>query len=206
MTMKSKAFWIGGAVAVVAAVGAINWLSNSKAQQAPGEHHRGNVAERQAAPLTANLIGKPLPNIQLVEKDGTPYSLDNLKDKRAVLFFNEGLMCYPACWTQMVALAKDPRFNNATTIAVSVVVNSPQDWQRAIAKMPDLAMATILFDRGAAASRQLGVLSMPSSMHPGQLPGHTYVLLDTQGTVREIFDDSNMAVNNDLIAQKIAKF
>lgn len=163
--------------------------------------------QKQEAVVTQNsLIGQPMPNIQLMDKDGQVFSMESLRGKNIILFFNEGLMCYPACWNQIVSFGTDPRFNSADTAAISVVVDSPQDWQQAIAKMPDLVKAMTLFDTNANTSRQLGLLSVGSSMHAGQLPGHTYVLIDEQGVVREVFDDINMGVNNDLIFNKINDF
>ena len=196
MKKNTRTYLIAGLAALAAVAGGVALLNSDKTS-----------AQKQSADTTGNgLIGKPLPNIQLTDKDGRTFSLESLKGKNAVLFFNEGLMCYPACWNQMVAFGTDPRFNSASAVAVSVVVDSPRDWQRAVAKMPDLARATTLFDRGAIVSRQLGVLSLASSMHPGQVPGHTYVLLDTQGIVREVLDDPNMGVNNNVIIQKIKMF
>lgn len=162
--------------------------------------------KKEAVVTTGGLVGKPMPDVQLADKDGKAYSIESLRGKNVVLFFNEGLMCYPACWSQMAAFSTDPRFNSSDVIAISVVVDSAKDWQQAIAKMPDLAKAMTLFDAGAATSRQLGLLSMGSSMHAGQLPGHTYILIDKQGVVREVFDDQNMGNNNEAILQKISKF
>ncbi|MEK7161957.1 MAG: redoxin family protein [Patescibacteria group bacterium] len=151
-----------------------------------------------------NLVGKPMPSVQLFDKDGKSYSLDSLKGKNVVLFFNEGIMCYPACWNQVAQLGTDSRFNNQDTIAFSVVTDQPSQWQEALTKMPDLAKATILFDQGGNASRQFGLLNVASSMHKGANPGHSYVVLDKQGVVRFVYDDPNMAINNDMISQKIA--
>lgn len=162
--------------------------------------------EQEAAVAGDSLIGKPMPDIRLSDMDGNAYPMEGLRGKNVVLFFNEGLMCYPACWNQMVSFGADARFNSADTAAISVVTDAPQDWRRAVAQVPDLAKAVILFDAGAATSRQLGILSMGSSMHPGQLPGHTYILIDKKGIVREIFDDQNMGDNSEAILRKIAKF
>jgi len=153
-----------------------------------------------------DLLDKPLPAIKLFDKDGKEVSMENFKGKNIVLFFSEGLMCYPACWNQIAAFGEDARFNTADTVALSVVADSSKDWEKAIAKMPKLASASTLFDAGAAVSRQLGLLSSGSSMHKGSLPGHTYIVLDRQGIVRYVFDDQNMALNNDLLLEKIAKF
>lgn len=182
-----------GVAAVVVGAALMQTESRQKEQTKSGE-------------LAAGLIGQPLPAMQLTDKIGKPYALENLKGKNAVLFFNEGIMCYPACWNQIAAFGTDPRFNSPDTVAMSVVIDSPKDWEKAGEKMPDIAKATILFDQNAQASRQLGLLSAHSSMHAGSMPGHTYLLLDKQGVVREVFDDANMGVNNNLLMDKISEF
>lgn len=196
MKNNIKTFLIISLVAVALVVIGIALMNTNKISE----------QKQQAVETSTSLINKPFPNVMLKDKDGKAYPLESLKGKNVVLFFNEGLMCYPACWNQMAAFGTDARFNSTDTVALSVVVDSSQDWQQAIAKMPDLAKAITLFDVGASVSRQLGILSMGSSMHTGQLPGHTYILIDKQGIVREVFDDPNMGNNNEAILQKISKF
>lgn len=146
-----------------------------------------------------DLIGKPVPQFALRDRNGTEYTADSLKGKRVVLFFNEGLMCYPACWNQMVALATDPRFSAADIAAFSVVVDQPSDWQGAIEKMPELGKAAVLYDTDKTVSRAFGMLEVASSMHYGSFPGHSFVIVDEQGIVRSVFDDPNMAIDNDRV-------
>lgn len=152
-----------------------------------------------------DLVGKPIPQFSLRDRNGTEYSSENLKGKNVVLFFNEGIMCYPACWNQMVSLATDPRFNSADIAAFSVVIDNPGDWQSAIRKMPDLGKATVLFDSDKSVSRSMGMLTVPSSMHYGSYPGHSFVLVDKQGIVRSVFDDPNMGIDNDRVATDLQK-
>lgn len=178
-----------------------NALNNTNANM--DSMHSGGVAGNTEA--LESLVGKPLPGIQLTDKDGKVYTAEELKGKNTVLFFNEGLMCYPACWNQMAAFGSDQRFNSDDIQAISVVVDSAQDWQRAITKMPQLAKAMTLHDAGAAASGQLGMLTTKSSMHRGSLPGHTYVVIDKSGIVRYVFDDPNMAIANDMLLKKISE-
>lgn len=167
-----------------------------------------NMHESPGAPNTKqlnSLVGKPMPDIQLSDKDGKTFTAADFKGKNTVLFFNEGLMCYPACWNQIAALGSDTRFNSDTVQAISVVVDSAKDWQRAISQMPQLAKATTMFDSDANASRQLGLLTLASSMHRGSLPGHTYVVLDKDAIIRYVFDDPNMAIANDMLFGKIGE-
>lgn len=149
------------------------------------------------------MVGKPFPDIQLADKDGKIYTTENFKGKNTVLFFNEGIMCYPACWDEMLGLAGDSRLNTGDSEVFSVVTDDPQQWVKARAEMPDLGKVALLFDRQATVSGQLGVLSLPSSMHAGTMPGHTYIVLDKQGIVRYVYDDPNMAKNGDKIAEAI---
>lgn len=152
-----------------------------------------------------DLIGKSLPSFSLRDRNGTEYSAENLKGKNIVLFFNEGIMCYPACWNQMVALATDARFNNTDTKAFSVVIDSRGDWQSAIQKMPDLGKAAVLFDTDKYVSQEFGMLTVPSSMHYGSYPGHTFIIVDKQGVIRSVFDDPNMGIDNDRVATELQK-
>ncbi len=177
--------------------------NKSSTSAGTGMHEGSSIAANSDA-LNA-LIGKPMPDIQLSDKDGKTYAVADFKGKNTVLFFNEGLMCYPACWNQMAAFGSDERFNSDQIQAISVVVDSAKDWQTAIAKMPQLAKASTMFDANANASRQLGLLTTASSMHRGSLPGHTYIVLDKEATVRYVFDDPNMAVANDMLFSKIGE-
>lgn len=152
-----------------------------------------------------SLVGKLLPSIQLTDKDGKAYTAESFKGKNTVLFFNEGLMCYPACWNQIAQFGSDSRFNTEEIQAYSVLVDSSKDWQRAIDKMPELAKSQTLFDDKATVSRNLGLLTLPSSMHRGSLPGHTYIVLDKNAIVRYVFDDPNMAIANNMLFAKIGE-
>ena len=184
------------AFAIVGGVGLLLYLSSTSS----------STKGRTTGQPVNDLVEKPMPNVTLKDKDGNSYSLDNLKGKNVVLFFNEGVMCYPACWNQVASLGTDPKLNNGNTVSLSVVTDRPDQWQQAMSRMPDLAKATILFDQGGVVSSQLGMLPVPSSMHKGSNPGHTYVVLDKEGVVRYVYDDPNMAINNAIIIQKIEEF
>ena len=211
---KSTIVWTAGVIALLSGMfylGGKNvaappaTLAPVAVSPATADHH-GNTANASISiePLNA-LAGKSTPSFSLADRDGNVYSPENLRGKNVVLFFNEGLMCYPACWNQIVALAKDARFNENNTVVLSIVVDDKNDWQKAIAKMPDLARATVAFDTGSAASKKFQALTTPSSMHPGSFPGHTYLLIDAEGTVRFVLDDPAMAIHNDHLIDEIKK-
>ena len=167
--------------------------------------HHPEAGQNASSASLLTLLDKPAPSFSFADRDGKVYSSENLRGKMALLFFNEGLMCYPSCWNQIVALSKDDRFKGGGLLALSVVVDSKEDWDQAINKMPELAKATVVFDTDAAVSRKFGVLSTPSSTHPGSLPGHTYIVIDAEGIVRYVFDDPNMGIRNDQLFTEASK-
>ena len=178
---------------------------NANQTTSTNDHHGDSATAAVNSNALNALVGEPLPDIPLSDKEGKNYTAEAFKGKNTVLFFNEGLMCYPACWNQMAAFGSDARFNDDQIQAVSVVADSAKDWQTAVDKMPQLARATTMFDTSANASRQLGLLTTASSMHRGSLPGHTYIVVDKEGIVRYVFDDPKMAIANDMLFSKIAE-
>lgn len=150
-------------------------------------------------------VGKQAPDFSLESIDGKTIKLSDYRGKNVVLFFNEGTMCYPACWDQMVALGNDARFNTGDVVAFSVVVDQKSEWEKIIRRVPQLSKAKILFDTTRAVSSAYDVLSLPSSMHPGSYPGHTYFIIDKELIVRYIFDDPKMAIRNDLLISELSK-
>ncbi len=205
---NQKTPWLTIIIVVVVVLGLGYFLVKSSPSSTNQTSAVDNMHGSPGAPNTEqlnSLVGKPMPDIQLSDKDGKVFTAADFKGKNTVLFFNEGLMCYPACWNQMASFGSDARFNSDTVQAISVVTDSAKDWQTAIAKMPQLAKATTLFDTGANASGRLGMLTTNSSMHRGSLPGHTYVVIDKDGVVRYVFDDPNMAIANDMLFGKIGE-
>lgn len=166
-------------------------------------HHNPSPADSK---IFENLLGKEAPDFSLESFDGRKVSLSSLRGKNVVLFFNEGLMCYPACWEQISAFVKDTRFNPDETVVLSIVTDTKDKWAEAVRQMPELAKATVLLDSSQEVSKTYGTLSLASSMHKGQLPGHTYVVIDKEGTVRELKDDEEMLIRNDELASIIEKF
>ena len=150
-----------------------------------------------------SLLNQPAPDFTLTDKNGTAVKLSDLRGKTVVLFFNEGLMCYPACWSQMSQLSSDSRLNTASVESYSIVIDAAPNWGPAVTKMPELAQAKVLYDTDSIVSKEYGMLKTTSSMHYGVYPGHSYVVIDPQGVVKYIFDDPRMAINNDKIAEQV---
>lgn len=165
-------------------------------------HHGGSTPAN--ATIFNSLVGQPASEFSLESYDGKKITLSELKGKNVLLFFNEGLMCYPACWNQIVAFGKDVKLQSKAEI-LNITVDPKNNWQQAINKMPELAQATVLFDTNRQVSQKYGVLTLPSSMHRGQFPGHSYVIIDKEGVVRFTRDDPQMAIRNDELMVELNK-
>lgn len=194
----------------IALVNAVNTSSNSSSQQASSTQGQDNMSgHHQAQPADSksfsSLMDKEAPDFTLQTIDGKTIHLKDLRGKKVLLFFTEGIMCYPACWNQIASLGKNTKLNTNDVVSLSVTVDNASDWQNALKQMPDLASGTILTDTDRAVSSQYGVLTLPSSMHKGQFPGHTYMILDTKGIIRYEFDDPQMGVRDDQLVQELGK-
>lgn len=164
-----------------------------------------NWLSREKQPQQVGMVGKQAPDFELKDYQGNTVKLSNLRGKTILLFFNEGLMCYPACWDQIKALGEDERFSAAGIEVYSVIVDVPDNWKKALEKMPALAKARVLFDTTKTASAEYETLYASSSMHKGGYPGHTYVLIDKDGKVSYWFDDPQMGIRNDKILSEVNK-
>ena len=181
----------------VSAVVGASFLLAGKGQQQPQDHTTHDESTFNS------WIGKEAPNFTIDSFQGGKVSLDQLRGKKVLLFFTEGVMCYPACWNQMAELASDPRLNTDAIRTYSIVVDVAKNWGSAISQMPDLAKADVLYDTDSTVSKMYGMLKSTSSMHYGVYPGHAYVIVDSSGIVRYILDDPRMAINNDKLVVEI---
>lgn len=166
------------------------------------DHHKPQPTNNA---VFESLLNKPAPDFTLPEFDGKNVSLKDFRGKSVILFFNEGLMCYPACWNQVVAFGQDKNFEVKNTVILNITVDSRDDWKKAIDKMPELSGNTVLLDPDRSVSNLYGILTLNSSMHRGQFPGHTYIIIDKDGVVRFTKDDAQMAVRNKELLAEIEK-
>lgn len=192
----------------IAAVVAVSYILGSKNsqddQQAdhPDGHHEGQTIYEERFNA---LLSQEAPDFELYNYDGEKIRLQEQRGKKVVLFFTEGVMCYPSCWNQIAAFGKDEVFKKEDTVVFSIVVDTKNEWKTAVDKMPELGATTVLLDSSKNVSKEYGVLSLPSSMHKGQFPGHTYLILDKDGVIRFIKDDPQMAVRNDELKAELEK-
>lgn len=150
------------------------------------------------------LVGQSAPKFTLKDSRGNEYTDENLRGKNIILFFSEGIQCYPACWDQIGEFGADERLNNDETVSLSVVTDKPELWEGAEKKMPKIAQAKIVFDENIEVSRKFKMLDQPSSMHPGTIPGHSYIIIDKRGVIRFAYDDPKMGLRDDDLASSLS--
>ncbi len=196
--MKEKRVLIIGSIITIALLTVPTFFLN-------GNNGQSSTKGQSETATLDELVGKPAPDFTLESYNGETTTLSSLKGKNVVLFFNEGLMCYPACWDQIAAFGKDTEFTVKNTVVLTIVTDPKKDWKGAVEKMPDLAKATVLLDTNRKVSVAYKMLSLPSSMHRGQTPGHTYVVIDKEGIVRYVRDDVQMAIRNQELLAEIGK-
>jgi peroxiredoxin len=127
---------------------------------------------------TSDTTARPAPDFTLTDTSGATVKLADLRGRNVVLYFNEGAGCQ-SCILQMADIERNAAAFAAEDITVlPIVMNTAEqitaDMARNGVKTP------FLLDDGTV-SAAYGTLG--NGMHEG-LPGHSFVLIDTQGTQR----------------------
>ncbi|MEK6892052.1 MAG: peroxiredoxin family protein [Nanoarchaeota archaeon] len=182
---------------------ATGMVNGNPSSDSMADHHK--PVQGQSSGFFESAVGKQAPDFELQDIEGSAVKLSDYKGKNVVLFFNEGSMCYPACWNQISALATDERFNKDDVVALSIVVDTRSQWQQILQKVPQMSKSKILFDTAKKASSDYDVLFLASSMHKGSYPGHTYFVIDKEGIIRYTKDDPLMAIRNNELAAELEK-
>jgi len=189
------AVWIGSR-------GSSNSTSQSSGNESDPMHQAGPAADET---IFKSLQGKVAPDFNLISFDGREVKLSDYKGRKVVLFFSEGAMCAPSCWDQMKAFSGDSYFGKNDVAVLTIVVDDKKTWGDAVNQDAALKNGIVLLDVDKKVSQAYGALTVASSMHRGQYPGHSYVVLDKEGLIRNIFDDPNMGINNLEIKETLNK-
>lgn len=141
--------------------------------------------------------GSAAPAFSLPASDGSSLSLSDLKGRDVLLYFNEGVGC-DSCFYQTVELEQNgSMLADAGLTLVPIVVNPMPDVQRELERFG--IVTPYLVDGDRSVSRAYGVLG--TGMH-ADLPGHGFVLIDGDGTLRWRGDYPSMYVaTSDLLAE-----
>lgn len=125
--------------------------------------------------------GEAAPDFTLTGADGRAFHLADARGKRVLLYFHEGLGCAP-CWQQIDALQADlARFKSLGIAEVVAISADPVAAQAQRAQRTGITLPT-LADPDLAVSRAYGTLGY--GMMNGALPGHTFILVGTDGRIR----------------------
>ena len=121
------------------------------------------------------------PDFTLKSTTGEEISLSDYKSKNNVLlYFQEGVMC-PPCWTQMVDMESRIDEFNKKDIRILTITTDRLYQSKNYAKQFGTNLP-VLADEDKSVSRIYDALK--DSMHPGQTPGHLFVLVDKDGIIR----------------------
>ena len=127
---------------------------------------------------TTDTTARPAPDFTLTDTSGATVKLADFRGRNVVLYFNEGAGCQ-SCILQMADIERmAAAFTAANITVLPIVMNTAEQIK---ADMAANGVTTpFLLDDGTV-SAAYGTLG--KGMHDG-LPGHSFVLIDAQGTQR----------------------
>jgi Peroxiredoxin len=150
------------------------------------------AATRNNEPTSS--IGTTAKDFTLPATDGRTVELSALRGHRVLLYFSEGVGC-DGCWYQMTDLEKHETELAALDVRVlPIVVNDESDTRAEMARFG--IQTPFLTDTTKRVSTSYHAIGTSSSMH-ANLPGHTFILVDHDGSIRwrgeypQMFLDSN---------------
>lgn len=130
------------------------------------------------APRVEQDAGALAPAFILPSTGGGSVSLADFRGKDVLLYFSEGVGC-DTCFYQMQELEQNARKLSAEGLTVLPIVVNPADPVRA--ELGRFGLTTpYLIDVDASVSDAYGVLG--TGMH-GNLPGHSFILVDGSGRI-----------------------
>ena len=149
------------------------------------------------------VAGQTAPDFSLPDVNGTTFRLDEARARgNTLLFFQEGVAC-PACFQQMRDLQRESAKLGALETSLITIANDPLGELKAASVRESVVGMPLLSDSTLSTSRAYDALYV--SMHPGQVLGHTFVLLDRGGKVLWRRDYREMYVPVDQVLSAVAK-
>ncbi len=144
------------------------------------------------------------PDFTLPSTNGGSVTLSNYTSRGDVLlYFQEGIGCQ-ACWSQLIDMQNDIAQFNALNVTIITITTNPIDMLTSYVSQMGITLP-VLSDANGQVSNEYG--AMVYSMHPGQTPGHSFVLVNKSGDVIWSYDayrtDGVMYVPIDSILQAI---
>ena len=160
-------------------------------------------AAKAEDPRIGLVAGRVAPDFSLPDVNGSTFRLDEARAKgNTLLFFQEGIQC-PACFQQMRDLRReDAKLQELQVSLITITSDSLTDLKAASVREGVVGMP-LLSDAKLSASRAYDALVV--SMHPGMLPGHTFILVDRSGKILWRRDYQEMYVPVDQVLAAVAK-
>jgi peroxiredoxin len=132
-----------------------------------------------SARATSDDTSHPAPEFALTDTSGATVRLADYRGRNVVLYFNEGAGCQ-SCLYQMADIERHAaQFTAANITVLPIVMNTAEQIKADMAA--NGVRTPFLIDTGGTVSKAYGTLG--KGMHPG-LPGHSFVLIDTDGIQR----------------------
>lgn len=127
---------------------------------------------------TSDTTTRTAPDFTLTDTSGATVHLADYRGKNVVLYFSEGAGCQ-SCLLQMADIEHNAtQFANANITVLPIVMNTAEQIRADMAR--NGVKTPFLLDDGTV-STAYGTIG--KGMHAG-LPGHSFVLIDAQGTQR----------------------
>lgn len=149
------------------------------------------------------IAGQTAPDFTLSSVDGGVVRLSEQRGKTNVLlYFQEGIMC-PPCWQQMRDLKRHADKLAALNTSLVTITVDPVDQLKATVPREQVEGMTLLSDKETKVSASYQMLY--TGMMKGKTPGHSFVLVDTQGKILWRRDFKEMYVPDPTILDPVAK-
>lgn len=162
----------------VVALGALYWFNGPSSAQtrSPSDPLAGQYAFQVGKPGP----GAAAPAIRLPSTTGGMFDLASVRGQRALLYFEEGIMCQP-CWDQLRDIESSiDRFRALGIESVVTITTDPIDALKQKAAMEGLSMP-VLSDPDLSVSKAYDTNSY--GMMGRSRNGHTFIVLDKDGRI-----------------------
>ena len=125
------------------------------------------------------------PDFTLPSTNGGSVTLSNYTSRGDVLlYFMEGIGCQ-ACWSQLTDMQNDIAQFNALNVTIITITTDPIGVLTNYVSQTGITLP-VLSDSNGQVYNEYG--AMVYSMHPGQTPGHSFVLVNRSGDIIWSYD------------------
>jgi peroxiredoxin len=153
-----------------------------------------------SARTTTDTRTRLAPDFALTDTSGATVRLADHRGHNVVLYFSEGAGCQ-SCLYQMADIEQhSAQFSAANIVVLPIVMNTAA--QISVDMAADGVRTPFLIDTGGKVSAAYGTLG--KGMHAG-LPGHSFVLIDTNGVQRWYGEYPSMYLSSAELLDQVRK-